>query len=159
MAVLRLLGVLLIAPVMLIAYPILKLRDRLRYSRAAKSLGFNLGRVRSRVTDGRFLVGQGFTIVSLRPGELRDVVDSISAEARAAGYVELEEPRAARRVQLQEWPGDGPPLELRFWPPPGLSGLKLTAYASGEAIASSLSKRARSVTVPPGHTGLRTRLT
>lgn len=153
MAVLRVLGGLLIGAVLLVAHPILKLQDRRRYSRVAKSLGFNLGRVHSRVTDPP-LVQRGFTIVSLRPGDLRDVVESIRAEARAAGHVELQEPRAAFYAQLQEWPG-GPPLELRFWPPPGLTSLTLTAFASGQVIPSSWRQGARSVTVPPGHTGLR----
>jgi len=156
--VLRWLGALLIAAVMLVEYPILKLEDRWRYTRAAKSLGFNLGRVLSRVTDSS-LVQHGFTIVSLRPGDLRDVVDSIRAEARAAGYVELDEPRAAWHVQPQKRPGGSPPLELRFWPPPGLTSLTLSAFGAGEAIVSSWSRHARSVTVPPGHTGLQIRLT
>ena len=158
MAVLRLLGVLLVAAVLLVEHPILKLQYRLRYSKAAKSLGFNLGRVLSRVTDPP-LVQRGFTIVSLRQGDLREVVESIRAEARTAGYVELEESRTAWHAQLHEWPGGGPPPELRFRPPPGLASLTLSAFASGEAIASSWSKRARSITVPPGHTGLCTRLT
>ena len=158
MAVLRLLGVLLVAAVLLVEHPILKLQYRLRYSKAAKSLGFNLGRVLSRVTDPP-LVQRGFTIVSLRQGDLREVVESIRAEARTAGYVELEESRTAWHAQLHEWPGGGPPPELRFQPPPGLASLTLSAFASGEAIASSWSKRARSITVPPGHTGLCTRLT
>ena len=158
MTVLRWLGALLIAAVMLVEHPIHKLQDRWRYSRAAKSLGFNLGRVRSRVTDPS-LVQHGFTIVSLRPGDVRDVVHSIRAEARAAGYLELEEPRAEWPVQQHQWPGGSPPLELRFWPPPGLTSLTLSAFGSGETIAPSWSKRARCVTVPSGHTGLQIRLT
>jgi hypothetical protein len=127
--VLRVLGALLVAGVMLIMHPILWLRDRRRYSRAAKRLGFNLGRVRSRVTDPP-LVQRGFTMIPLRTGDLLDVVESIRAEAQAAGYVELEEPHASAYTQLNEWPGRSSPVELRFWPPPGPTSLKLTACAS-----------------------------
>jgi hypothetical protein len=156
--VLPLLGVLLFAGVMVMGHLILKCRYRWRYRRAAARLGFSLGRVRSRVTESP-LVERGFTSVSLRPGDLQDVVHSIRAEALAAGYVELEEPRASWGCQLQEWPGGSPPLRLRFWPPPGLTSLTLLAYASGWAIPSSSRPRARSVTVPPGHTGLKIMLT
>jgi hypothetical protein len=140
----KMLASLLIAAVMLIAHPILKSRDRWRYSRAASRLGFDLGQVIRRVVDPP-LVQRGMTIVSLRPGDWQDAVESIHAAARAAGY---QEPL--------ESPGDVPPRDLWFWPSPGITGLPsftLSAYAPGESMSPP------SVTVPPGHTGLRIRLT
>ena len=143
MALVRLLGALLIAGAMLIAHPILKWRDRWRYTRAASRLGFDPGRVISKVV-GPPLADPGLTIVSLRPGDWQDVVDSIRADARAAGYEEPLPP-----------PGGIPPHDQSFNPPPGITWLprfRLSAYPPGAAIGP------RNVTVPPGHTGLRIRL-
>jgi hypothetical protein len=157
----RLLGVLLIAVVMLIEHPILKWQDRRRYYSAAKRLGLNQGRVISKAVGAPF-AQRGLTMYSIRPGDWRDVVERIRADARAVGYQDPpgenppQDPWSTPSAEIAQedllfWPTpQRPPRDLRLNPPPGMPTLTLSAYAPGEKI--------RSETVPPGHTGLRIEL-
>jgi len=94
------------------------------------------------------LADRTMTIWSLRPGDWPDVVDSVRADARDAGYAERPPPESPP-LGLSELP----PRNLRFSPPPGVPHFALSAYAPGETIETM-----RNETIPPGHTVLRLRL-